>query len=210
MKKTIASFIKAFLNLVYPLSCHICKAKISENVGLCEGCLAKIKRNESGIAACRYEGVLKDALHLYKYNGIMSLLNSFSRLISGFIDKSVNINEIDAIVPIPLHSVRHRERGFNQAYSLGHSISKRYKIPLSSGNLIKRKKTQPQSGLNRKERADNLKDAFFVKRPELIQDRRILLVDDVYTTGATIENARNALARSGASSVRVVTLARGI
>lgn len=172
-------------------------------------CISKIHKNSFGIAACEYEGVLKEALHLFKYKGVLSLLNTFSYLLLLFIDKNIDMKRIDTIIPIPLYPVKLRERGFNQAYLLSLLIAKRYNIPISTGNLIKVKSTKPQSSLNRSLRLKNLKNAFSVRRPEYLKGKDILLIDDVYTTGATINEASKVLKRAGASSIKIVTLARG-
>ncbi len=201
--------MRAFLNLVYPLTCPICGVRLDEEKGLCKDCIAKIPKNLYGIAACRFEGVIKEAVHLFKYKGMVSLLNTFSAIILEFIERNIDMKKIDAIVPIPLHPVKLRERGFNQAYLLSLSIAKRYNIPISTGNLIKTKATRPQSTLGRNQRLKNLKGAFSVKRSERLKGKSVLLVDDVYTTGTTIDNAAEALKKAGIKNIKAMILANG-
>jgi len=210
MKSAIFALWRAFLNLIYPVTCHICGRKLAENKGLCDSCLSKIETNLSGTAACRYEGVLKEVLRLFKYKNALSLLNAFSRLLAEFIDRNIDMKNIDLIIPVPLHPVKLRERGFNQARLLAQPIAKRYNVPISVSNLIKVRYTKPQSFLNRTQRLRNLNGAFSVKKRASLKGKRILLIDDVYTTGTTVAKASYALKRAGAEDVKALTLARGI
>jgi ComF family protein len=202
MNERMIAFGRAFLNLVYPLSCCACGRKMTINKGLCGECVLKIHKNEDGMAACRYEGVLKEAIHFFKYKGLLSLSNTFSHLLFEFINKNIDMKNIDEIVPVPLHRVKERERGFNQARLLALPISKMYNIPISSC-VVKTKVTQPQSGLSRTARLRNLKRAFSIKRNKAMDGKK-------YTTGTTIDNIAKVLKRAGANSIKVVTLARGI
>ncbi|MBL7068298.1 MAG: ComF family protein [Candidatus Omnitrophica bacterium] len=210
MRKTALALGRAFLNLVYPITCYICGEKLAENKGLCDRCLSKIETNAFGIAACRYEGVIKEALRLFKYKNAFSLINTFSRLFAEFIDRNIDMRKIDLIIPVPLHPVKLRERGFNQARLLAQPIARRYNVPISISNLIKVKYTKPQSGLNRNQRLRNLRNAFSVKKAGPLKGKKILLIDDVYTTGTTVNKASYALKRAGALEVKTLTLARGI
>ncbi len=209
MKERILSFGRAFLSLIYPLSCCTCGKKMIENKGLCDDCFSKIERNKRGTAACRYEGILKKAIHQFKYKGVLPLVDRFSQLMCRFIDDNIEMSRIDTIVPVPLNRSRLRERGFNQSRLLSLALSKKYGVPVSSC-LVKRKATRPQSGLRRAERQNNLKRAFAVKHPKRIKEKNILIIDDVYTTGATVSEASKTLKRAGAKSVMVAALARGI
>jgi len=210
MKERILALGRAFLNLIYPLSCAVCGEKITRNCGLCAACLSRIQRNDYGIAACQYEGVLKKAVRLFKYGGFMSLANAFSDLLLEFMAKRTDIKDIDVIVPVPLHPVRFRERGFNQSNILCAPIAKRYGIPARPACLVKVRHTKPQSILDRAERLRNVRRAFSVADKASIKGKNILLVDDVYTTGATIHEAARALKKAGASCVSAITLAKGV
>ena len=202
--------MRAFLNIIYPPLCQACGTRLSENAGLCTKCIQAIQKNEYGIAACDYEGALKEALHKFKYSGVLSPLKALSPILLEFIEKNIDTENIDAIIPIPLYHAKLRERGFNQSRLLSIPISKRYNIPISGNILIKTKPTSPQSNLNRKERLKNLKGAFTVKKNALLTGKRVLLVDDVYTTGATIDEASRVLMKAGVSNIKIVTLAKGL
>jgi ComF family protein len=210
MKKTFLAFGRAVLNLIYPIYCVACGGKIERNTGLCAGCIEHIHVNTSGPAACRYEGAIKKAIHSLKYRGFKPVANILSEFLLGFIHRNINMAEIDMIVPVPLHPVSLRQRGFNQAQLLSLAVSKKYGLPMRRSCLSKTRHTPPQSGLNRQKRLTNLNGAFKVRYPETVKDKNILLIDDVYTTGATAGKASGALKRAGAARVEVAALAGGL
>ncbi len=119
----------------------------------------------------------------------------------------LDLSGIDAILPVPLHPSRERERGFNQAYILAKLLSRRHGVPVLKGLLRRIRPTPPQAG-KRRERIRNVRGAFRVHHPEQIRGRSILLVDDVYTTGATVNECARVLMKAGARGVWVYTLAR--
>ncbi len=112
------------------------------------------------------------------------------------------------IVPVPIELSRKKRRGYNQSEEIAKELSKKLNIPLALGNLIKIKTTKPQAELSREERKNNLKDAFIVSSPEELRGRKILLLDDVYTTGSTMEECAKVLRKSGAKEVWGIAVAR--
>jgi ComF family protein len=116
--------------------------------------------------------------------------------------------EVDCLMPVPLHVDRLREREFNQSLLLADRLNRRLRLPLSYDNLVRLRSTQPQTDLSRKARLKNLRSAFGLARPEAVRSRRILLVDDVCTTGTTLNECAKALRKAGAKEVYAVTLAR--
>jgi len=115
---------------------------------------------------------------------------------------------LDLAVPVPLHRKRLRHRGFNQALIQGHGISQRFSGPLLFDNLVRLRSTRPQVELSSHERMENVKGAFGLARPSEFQEKRVLLIDDVFTTGATMNECARVLKEAGAASVTVLTLAR--
>jgi len=115
---------------------------------------------------------------------------------------------VDMIMPVPLHRTRLRTRGFNQSLLLAHQVGRHKGIRLVMDNLVRVRATRPQVELNGIERKRNVAGAFLVRRPEEVRERHILLVDDVFTTGATLEECASTLKESGASRVTALTLAR--
>jgi ComF family protein len=117
-------------------------------------------------------------------------------------------NDYDLVIPVPLHHARLRWRGFNQAALIGVSIARRIGRPLDAKNLIRTRATPSQTAKDRRERHRNVRDAFQVRRPEGVANRRILLVDDVMTTASTVDECARALLVAGARRVDVLALAR--
>ena len=118
------------------------------------------------------------------------------------------VTGIDFVVPVPLHTKRLRHRGFNQALLLAYTMSEVHHIPLSYDNLFRTRPTRPQVELSGVERVKNVAGAFCLKRPQEVTGKRVLLVDDVFTTGATMNECASVLKASGAASVIALTLAR--
>ncbi|MCP4606882.1 MAG: ComF family protein [Proteobacteria bacterium] len=152
-----------------------------------------------------YGGAIKDAIQRFKYGPAPHLAKQLSQLLK----KAANTTlSPDAVVPVPLHPTRMRARGFNQSALLASQISTALDTPYYPGLLRRIRDTRSQIGLSRAERIINLKGAFRVFRAKEISDRRVLLVDDVITTTATIREAASTLLRAGAHSVEAIALAR--
>jgi ComF family protein len=117
-------------------------------------------------------------------------------------------NDFDMVIPVPLHPERRRDRGYNQAGLLARSLSHHIGIPFYDRVLIRKRSTAPQTGLTDSRRSANVRNAFGCADPGRVAGRRILLVDDVMTTGATVASASGALVKGGALRVSVLTLAR--
>jgi len=139
-----------------------------------------------------------------------SLLKVFGNLLYSTFQTLPHECTVDCIVPIPLHIRRLRERGFNQALLLARTLSKRTRIPCRERTLRKIKDTPFQTVLKGRERRRNLKGAFHVDNKMDIKGNSILLVDDVYTTGTTVNECARTLLKEGADKVAIVTLARAI
>jgi ComF family protein len=116
----------------------------------------------------------------------------------------------DLLVPVPLHPRRLRERGFNQAILLGTFLSRAWRIPLARTALARIRWTVPQIELDHRERAANVRGAFAVSHPEMVAGRRILLLDDVLTTGSTVAECARMLRKAKAAEVFVVAVARAL
>lgn len=160
-------------------------------------------------SACLYEGLLRECIHLFKYNRKLCLANPLSQLMINFAVAFLNTSGFDFVVPVPLHPTKNREREFNQAHLLAGSLAKKFHIPLSDKNLRRTKFTPPQSDLSREERLRNLRGAFEVRRPAQFHRKKLLLIDDVFTTGATADECARTLMDAGAGEVEVFALARG-
>lgn len=159
-------------------------------------------------AVCRFDGVGRELVHRLKYGDRAELAVTLGRMMVQAGHEL--IAEADLILPVPLHRTRLWSRRFNQAALLAQVVARLTGLPHAPAALARRKRTRQQVGLTRAQRADNLQGAFRVPdgaRPQ-IEGRRILLIDDVLTTGATVNAAARALLRAGARQVEVLTFAR--
>jgi ComF family protein len=152
-----------------------------------------------------YEGTLRELIHLYKYGRVHTL----SQPLSGMLAAALPLDELfDAVTPVPLHWRRQWHRGFNQSELLARAIARRRGIPVVAA-LRRAKATQTQAGLSNTERRRNVAAAFRCGRDaRKIMGRRVLLIDDVMTTGATAASCARALKQAGASKVVLLTVAR--
>ncbi len=161
------------------------------------------------IAACRAEGVVRDCIHRLKYKREMYYLKHLASWLIGAGRVRVNWQEVDAIVPVPLHSVKKREREFNQAELLARQLSREFGKPIITNAVRRIKETQTQTKLDAHARRANLRDAF-AAGGQPVTGLRLVLVDDVFTTGATLDSCANLLRNQGAVDVLAMTVARGI
>jgi ComF family protein len=151
-----------------------------------------------------YEGSLRQLIHLFKYDKIYTL----ARPLAGFLARVLPREErFDVVVPMPLHWRRGWERGFNQSELLAREIAKKWNVPLRR-SVRRVKSTAPQAGLTNAKRRVNVAGAFAVKKNIRLDGARVLLVDDVLTTGATAAACARALKRAGAAHVALLALAR--
>jgi competence protein ComFC len=232
------SIIKAFVDILLPPVCYVCGARCSGRYGLCDGCMEKIMPisppfcvkcgrhvaiknslcNECGSkeafvekawSCCHYKDTIKECIHLFKYNGYAGLRDVFGNIMADFVKKNGVHKEINLLVPVPIHSAKKRERAYNHASILASSLSKALAIPMDTKNLRKIRWTTSQSELDKDKRLKNVKDSFLVIDKNAFAGRSVLLIDDVYTTGATINECARVLLAAGADKVCSLTLARG-
>lgn len=171
----------------------------------CRACREKPPRFDCALSPYRYEGVIEQAIRLFKYRRRDTLAAPLADLMLVWADR---LPPADLVMPVPLHHSRLRVREFNQSLLLADRIARRLGLPLSFEHLERIRPTRPQTELDRADRARNMRRAFAVREPGDLENRRILLVDDVLTTGATANDCARALRRAGAVSVAVLTLAR--
>jgi ComF family protein len=159
-------------------------------------------------SAYLYEGVLKECLHLFKYSGMLHFKKFFVKLLFDYYLACSGRQEYEFITAIPLSPARFWQRQFNQSALIAKSLAGHLKMRFSFRHLYCQKNTSSQTALSRRERFKNVENAFLVKRMKTLWQARILLIDDVFTTGATASEASRVLLENGAAFVDVLTLAR--
>lgn len=165
---------------------------------------------ERARSVVRLRGAMRKVLHQFKYNRATHLSADLGALLGGCVRAMcVDTDPPDAIACVPLHPARLRERGYNQSMLLARQLGKHLALPVMYHALKRIRFTQTQTHLNAEQRKENVRGAFRVPDPSLVDGRRWLLVDDVMTTGATVDACARALMRQGAVAVTVVTVARG-
>ena len=175
---------------------------------VCDRCQRK-RSNLDGVRAYAFHSEpLREAIHQFKYNDLRDLAAPLGRLLSeGWGSLPPKDLDVDVIVPVPLHASRLRARGYNQAALLARELGHHLERLVVEEVLIRVKDTIPQVGLDAPARRDNVHNAFQCANGSLA-GKRVLLLDDVYTTGSTLEAAADALRREGVSSIWAYTLAR--
>lgn len=154
-----------------------------------------------------YDGLLRDMLHKFKYNGKLSLGRVLSRLMSENYPK--DMEEVELIVTVPLHVSKLRKREFNQSVILASGLTRKLGVPLDPFVMVKLRETRPQVEVSDEgERRRNVKGVFSVVNPVAINRKSLLLVDDIFTTGSTVNECARVLLQGGASKVQVLTLLR--
>ena len=154
---------------------------------------------------------MRTAIHRFKFKKRKNLAEPLGILLVKYLSHApmLDMNELELIIPVPLHKKRERQRGFNQAKLLAEIIGRYYDKPVASA-LERLKNTKAQFDLPREERFQNIKQAFKVVDPKSVYNKRVLLLDDIYTTGATIAECSKALKIAGARRVEVLTLSRAV
>lgn len=174
---------------------------------LCAVCRKRRPSYTQAWSSYAYEPPLQEAIRLFKYRRKVVLADALGELWSS---SWHDVPAIDVLIPVPLHPARLREREFNQSLLLADRLNRRLHLPISHDNLVRVRATKLQSELPRAARLKNLRGAFAVRRPGEVASKRVLLVDDVLTTGTTVNECAKTLRKAGSGDVYVVTLARTV
>jgi competence protein ComFC len=197
---------------VEPPFCRICGDPIAGAVShdfVCFSCADTTPAFDLARSVVRYDGVVGEALKRLKYHRAVWLAPDLAELMLGCLNAEYPAEEFDWVVPVPLYHVRRRERGYNQSALLAHALARRISSK-SSTRFVKRiRPTTTQTHLTAPQRLSNVHDAFESGRERKLAGQRVLLVDDVMTTGSTVNACARALKKGGAASVHVLTVARG-
>lgn len=173
----------------------------------CRDCSGLQREFESGVALYEYASV-HDSIHRFKNLGRMEYAEFYGQEICRWLTPVIEKMQADALVPIPLHTSKMRSRGYNQASLLAEEISKGCNIPVREDILVRTQKTASQKTMDHAERQNNMKKAFHMVQND-VKLKTIILVDDVFTTGNTLNAAAKELKRGGVNKVFFITLAIG-
>jgi ComF family protein len=223
-RQELANWLEAGLQLLFPACCPNCGAELSQRDAWCQSCLNEIwqphcldvtGRGMQHVAACHtlvgYEGTVRTLLHGLKFQRRRGNAAPLAWLLSMADEQELAGLPLrkELVAPVPLSAERQAKRGFNQVELLFADWCGRQGLDWDPAALRRHKPTVPQWELNRLQRRENIKDAFVCNAPEKIFQRHILLVDDIVTTGQTLEACAIALHQAGAASVRALCLAHG-
>ncbi len=175
----------------------------------CFACSRETPAFEFARSAVRYEGVVGEALRDLKYHQAVWLASDLALLLSACVQAEYPGVEFDEITAVPLYPARFRARGFNQSALLAAELARKMELPYKEKAARRIRSTSTQTGLTAPQRAANVHAAFRKGLFASLKNKRILLVDDVMTTGATVNACAKALKKGGAQTVHVVTVARG-
>jgi len=192
--------------------CSLCGDPVPGHIDheyLCVYCSRKTPHFDGARSAVRYEGAVGLAIRAVKYHWAVWLTPDMVGLLEACLLTHYALLPFDGICYVPLHSVKRRERGFNQAELLAGLVARKKRLRLYRGVLRKTRDTMSQTHLTAAQRASNVAGVFEVARPDRVKGRRLLLIDDVMTTGATVNECARVLKQAGAESVHVLTVARG-
>lgn len=211
--RIFCSFCAEKIHFITGSFCPICGVPFPDSpagIHVCGRCWEKRPYFTRARAVAVFEDVIMNTIHKFKYNRSISTGSGLSSFMADFSFPDFNFSEYSLIVPVPLHIKKLRERGFNQSLVLARGIGKKYCLPVNFSLLKRSKFTLTQTGLNKAEREKNIKGAFVVPDKNKVAGESIILIDDVYTTGATINECTKVLLRAGAQKTAVLTLAHAI
>lgn len=217
------------LDFFLPRICINCKSKILDNEKIiCSNCFNLLQFASQERITLEYErkftkeNIVKDfksafifadetpiqnIIHELKYNGKFFIGKYLGKKVSEILMEKINNWNADLIIAIPLHSLRRAERGFNQADIIAKEIGENLKINYGKNILVRTRFTNSQTKLNLVERKQNMKDVFKLKNQKLIENKNIILVDDVITTGATVSECARILTDNGAKNIFALSVA---
>ena len=174
----------------------------------CGDCRKYPHKFERGRSLYRYESVAS-SLFRFKYHGRQEYVDFFAEELYKELGNDLRAMRAEAIIPVPLHKSRYKERGYNQSALLGKALAKRLELPFEEDLVVRWRKTVPQKQLNYAERQNNLKKAFKICTND-VKLEKVIIIDDIYTTGSTVDALSEVLLEGGVKHIFVVTLAAGM
>ncbi len=223
----MVGILSKVLNVFYPPRCIFCRQMLSLNcvINICSHCNENLpyaqkeflRTGQEGeenfcdgaISVFRYTGIVKDSLIRFKFYSNPSYYRTFAKLMAKRFLDMAHTGDYDILISVPLHKQKEYARGYNQALLISKALSKEIQIPEKSKAMKRLKNTGSQSLLDKRDRRLNIKGAFTITDTELVKNKSIILVDDIMTTGATLEECGRVLKEAGALKVTALVVATG-
>jgi len=191
------------------LKCGVHLEDIKTGIDLCKDCQKQQFYFDKAFSVFLYKGIIKELIHKFKYSNKTMLAKVFAQMIFDFtMNFNIQFSDYDIMLPVPLHSTRLREREYNQCEILAQQLQKFFPIQLSTKDVKRIKNTKSQITLDKVSRWKNVEDIFKITNEYIFEDKNVLIVDDLITTGATASELAKTLKESGARTVSVLTIAK--
>lgn len=213
------NFINSALNYFFPPICGMC-GEINENY-ICNNCYENIKKikkcviNEYNnrnfskhLYIFRYEGIIRNKIIEYKFEDKGYLYKMFAKIILSDKKTCNFIKKYDVIIPVPISKKRKKKRGCNQSELVANELAQKLNQDIWTDIIIKKKDNKPQSELNKLERIKNVEDIYEINKPIEVKNKKVLLLDDIYTTGSTVNEIARKLKQNQTQEIGVITLAK--
>ena len=227
------SYLADFVNLLFPRLCQACRANLLGTESLiCTACLYNlpftnfhnqpdnmVARQFWGKIELQYAyallyfekgGKVQHLMHQFKYQGMQKIGNKLGEISGLQLLQNIQLQQVDYIIPVPLHKSRLRERGYNQSANFAHGLAGKLMAQVEENNLIRTVKTATQTHKSRFARFENMQQVFAVKHPERMQGKHVLLVDDIITTGSTLEACAQELLKIPGLQLSIAAMAYAV
>lgn len=220
--RQVCTVPNVLLNIIYPPICGIC-GRVNKN-SICRKCEIELEKNlniniirqeeledkyfNELMYIFKYEGQIRKLILEYKFNEKSYIYITFVNFLLKNKKIFENIKKYDKIMPVPISRKRQKERGYNQSLLIAKEIAKKTNLELVNNCLIKTKNIVEQSKLNKEDREKNIQGVYELKNEQLIQDKKVLLIDDIYTTGSTVNECSKILRKGNPQKIGVLVLAR--
>ena len=213
------NFINSAIDYFFPPICGMC-GEINENY-ICNNCYENIKKikkcviNEYNnrnfskhLYIFRYEGIIRNKIIEYKFEDKGYLYKMFAKIILSDKKTCNFIKKYDVIIPVPISKKRKKKRGYNQSELVANELAQKLNQDIWTDIIIKKKDNKPQSELNKLERIKNVEDIYEINKPIEVKNKKVLLLDDIYTTGSTVNEIARKLKQNQTQEIGVITLAK--
>lgn len=227
--ESLRRFFRDALRIVFPEQCHHCgKILVGDEQDLCTDCLCQIPwarlaeisdnaveqrlagydiQAAASLLLFRKGNITQTIIHQIKYHGNFRMARTYGRLLGNELKQSDRFDDIDCIIPVPLHFIRRMQRGYNQSEQISQAVAEVLQCPVLTRHLYRKRYTATQTHKNHTERRKNMQNVFAVRHPEQLSGKHVLLIDDVITTGATTSSCFLALSTIPGLRVSIASLA---